>query len=151
MELKEKINADYVVAMKTKDVVTKSALNGLKAKITESEKSNGNKPLSNDEILKVITSAVKQRKQSYDEFIKGKREDLAIKEQEEMIVFQQYLPTQMSEEEIDAEVKILLSEVSTANLTPQVIVGKTMGSFNKKFQGRADIAKVKQIIEKNVL
>ena len=68
-----------------------------------------------------------------------------------MIVFQQYLPAQMSEEEIDAEVKILLSEVSTANLTPQVIVGKTMGSFNKKFQGRADISKVKQIIEKNVL
>lgn len=150
MELKEKINADYIVAMKTKDVTSKSALNGLKAKITESEKANGNKPLTNDETLKVITSAIKQRKQSYDEFIKGKREDLAVKEQDEMIVLQQYLPTQMSEEEIEAEVKILLSELSLTNLTPQAIVGKTMGGFNKKFQGKADIVKVKEIIEKNV-
>lgn len=148
MELKEKINADYITAMKSKDIITKSALNGLKAKITESEKSNGNQPLSDDEILKVITSAVKQRKQSYDEFIKGKREDLALKEQEEMIVFQKYLPAQMSEEEIEVEVNLLLSELSLTNLTPQAIVGKTMGAFNKKFQGRAEINKVKQIIEK---
>ncbi len=150
MELKEKINVDYITAMKSKDAVTKSALNGLKAKITESEKSNGNQPLSDDEILKVITSAVKQRKQSYDEFIKGKREDLAVKEQEEMIVFQKYLPAQMTEEEIEVEVNVLLSEMSLTNLTPQVIVGKTMGGFNKKFQGRADINKVKKIIEKIV-
>lgn len=149
MSLKEKINTDFIIAMKSKDLVVKSALSSVKAKITEGEKLNGNSELSDQEVLKVITTAIKQRKQSYDAFILGGREDLAIKEQEEMKVLEIYLPKQMTEEEIESAVTTIVQEMSAIGLVnPQALIGKTIGEFNKQYQGMADITLVKSIVNK---
>ena len=88
MKLKEQIQNDFVVAMKAKDQVTKNALSSLKSKITESEKLNSNQELTEEGILKVISNCIKQRKQSYDEFIKGNRLDLSENEKNEMLVLE---------------------------------------------------------------
>jgi uncharacterized protein YqeY len=149
MSLKEKINTDFIIAMKAKALVVKSALSSVKAKITEGEKLNGNSELSDQEVLKVITTAIKQRKQSYDAFILGGREDLAIKEQEEMKVLEIYLPKQMTEEEIESAVTTIVQEMSAIGLVnSQALIGKTIGEFNKQYQGMADITLVKSIVNK---
>ena len=146
MSLKEKINADFIIAMKAKALVVKSALSSIKAKITEGEKLNGNSELSDQEVLKVITTAIKQRKQSYDAFMLGNREDLAINEQEEMKVLEIYLPKQMTEEEIESAVRTIIQEMSVVVTNPQALTGKTIGEFNKQYQGMADITVVKSIV-----
>ena len=146
MSLKEKINADFIIAMKAKALVVKSALSSIKAKITEGEKLNGNSELSDQEVLKVITTAIKQRKQSYDAFMLGNREDLAINEQEEMKVLEIYLPKQMTEEEIESAVRTIIQEMSAVVTNPQALTGKTIGEFNKQYQGMADITVVKSIV-----
>ena len=146
MKLKEKIQSDFIVAMKSKNQVAKTALSGLKAKITEAEKLNGNQELSEEGVLKVISNSIKQRKQSYVEFVKGNRMDLAQNENDEIGVLEQYMPTQMTEEEIKTSVqKILSSLEGETNMNKKV--GQTMGQFNKSFPGLADPKKVKEIIE----
>jgi uncharacterized protein YqeY len=146
MSLKEKINADFITAMKEKNAVVKMALSGLKTKVTEAEKMNGNSELSDQEVLKVITTAIKQRKQSYDAFMLGNRNDLATKEQEEMKVLEVYLPKQMTEDEIGIAVREIMSNFDGVITNPQALIGKTIGEFNKQYQGMADINLVKTII-----
>jgi uncharacterized protein YqeY len=146
MSLKEKINADFITAMKEKNAVAKMALSGLKTKVTEAEKMNGNSELSDQEVLKVITTAIKQRKQSYDAFMLGNRNDLATKEQEEMKVLEVYLPKQMTEDEIGIAVREIMSNFDGVITNPQALIGKTIGEFNKQYQGMVDINLVKTII-----
>jgi len=146
MSIKERVQVDFVAAMKSKNETAKAALSGLKAKITEAEKANGNRELVDAEVIKVITSAIKQRKQSVDEFIKGGRQDLASKESGEILVLEAYMPKQMTDEEITAEItKILVNFEGETNRVAKM--GRTMGAFNKAFVRKADNAKVKSIIE----
>ena len=147
MSIKEKVQLDFVNAMKAKDVIVKAALSGLKSKITEAEKANGNKELSDDEVIKVITSAIKQRKQSVEEFTKGGRADLSDKESGEILVLEVYLPKQMSDEEIKIAVNEIIVSFPDTSANRNALIGKTMGAFNKKFTGKADNSKVKTIIE----
>lgn len=145
--LKEKIQLDFVSAMKEKNVISKTALSSLKSKITEAEKLNGNKELNDNEVVKVVTNCIKQRKQSVEEFTKGNRLELAENELNEIKVLEVYLPKQMTEEEIETEVRTIMESISDKT-NVQRLVGQTIGQFNKKFTGTADITIVKNIIEK---
>lgn len=149
MNLKEQIQKDFVVAMKNREEVKKSALGMLKAKITETEKIKSNVALSDEEVIKVVTGMVKQRKQSIEEFEKGNRTDLAERERTELNVLETYLPSQMTKEEIMAEAMIILSLIFIDGQSDnqQRLIGQTLGQFNKKFVGRADVAIVKNVIE----
>lgn len=145
--LKQKIQTDFITAMKNKELNTKSALSGIKAKITEAEKLKGNVELNDDEVIKVITSGIKQRKQSVDEFTKGNRLDLVVKEQDEIDVLEKYLPKQMTSEEIESVILTILNEFEPGT-NKQRLVGQTIGIFNKRYTGKADNSLVKQIVEK---
>ena len=145
--LKQKIQTDFITAMKNKELNTKSALSGIKAKITEAEKLKGNVELNDDEVIKVITSGIKQRKQSVDEFTKGNRLDLVVKEQDEINVLEKYLPKQMTSEEIESVILTILNEFEPGT-NKQRLVGQTIGTFNKRYTGKADNSLVKQIVEK---
>ena len=145
--LKQKIQEDFIFAMKTKDSSAKSALSGLKTKITEAEKNKGNVDLNDDEVIKVISSSIKQRKQSVDEFTKGNRFDLVEKEQNEILVLEKYLPKQMSNEEIETTVRLLFGEITPDN-NKNKMIGQLIGKFNKQYNGRADISFVKLFAEK---
>jgi len=145
MKLKEQIQNDFVVAMKAKDQVTKNALSSLKSKITESEKLNSNQELTEEGILKVISNCIKQRKQSYDEFIKGNRLDLSENEKNEMLVLEKYMPKSLTKEEMEIEIKKILDSLSDEpNINKKI--GKTIGLFNKSFPGMSDANTVKEII-----
>lgn len=146
MTLKQTIQNDFVSAMKAKDSVAKSALSGLKSQITEAEKAKSNTDLTDSEVIKVITAAIKQRKQSYEEFVKGSRLDLAEKEQGEITVLERYMPKQMTEGEIAAEAATIMAELGPIE-NKQRLIGQTIGMFNKKFTGRADGSVVKSVVE----
>lgn len=148
MTLKEKIQTEFVTAMKAKDEVAKSALSGLKAKITEAEKANGNISLGDTEIVKVVSSAIKQRKQSVEAFENAGRSDMAQSEKNEIMVLEKFLPSQMSPEDIEKEVREIISGMPEVATNANALQGKTMGTFNKKFPGQADPKLVMEIIKK---
>ena len=147
MKLKERIQNDFITAMKAKDEVAKTALSGIKAKITEAEKANGNSELSDAELIKVINKAIKQREESQKIYSDAGREEMARKEADEACVLRNYMPSQMTEAEIEAEIKKIMAVIDAGG-NRNKLVGQTMGTFNKNFQGRADVSIVKNIIEK---
>ena len=150
MSLVKQVNDDFIVAFKQKDTIGKMALGNLKSKLSDAEKIKKSE-LTDDEALKVIVSIAKTRNQSIQEYTKANRMDLVENEKLELEVIEKYLPSQMTEDEIKNEVRSLISEMGEVTTNPQVLIGKTMGAFNKKFQGRADIKQVKQIIEEMVV
>lgn len=150
MTIKEKINADFLTAMKAKDLDAKAALSGIKSVITVAEKANGNAEISDAEVLKLITKAIKQREESITMYERGGRPELAHKEAAEAAVLRNYMPAQMTAQEItDALTQIMQGFAGTIT-NPQALIGKTIGEFNKQYQGQADIGTVKEIISKLV-
>ena len=150
MSVKAQIQADFITAMKEKYETAKAALSGLKAKITEAEKANGNQELTDDAVIKVINTAIKQRKESADAFTNGNRPELAAKELSEVEVFTKYLPAQMSEAEIETAVNALIIAAGDTKLPAQALIGKIMGAFNKQYVGRADAQTLKAVITRIV-
>jgi uncharacterized protein YqeY len=148
--LKERIQTDFIVAMKAKDETTKRTLSSFKAKITEAEKANKNIELTDNEVIKVLNSAIKQRKQSYDEYVKYGRNELAQGEMDEMKVLQNYLPKQMTESEVETAVREIIIGFNGVVTNPQALIGRSIGEFNKKYTGLADIETVKSVVNKVV-
>lgn len=134
-----------IEAMKAKDAVRLSVIRGLMSSFTNEVVAKGRKPdemLSDDEALTVISRAVKQRKDSIEQFEKGGRADLAESEKAELAILQAYLPAQMSREEIFAYVK----DKATAGVSPDK-KNQFMGSLMKELKGKADGNIVKEAVE----
>jgi len=146
MTLKEKIQSDFITAMKAKDEVGKRALSAFKAKITEAEKADKNIELTDDGVIKVLNSAMKQRRQSYDDYTKFGRDDLAKSELDELKVLELYLPKQMNEDEIALAIRDIIQSFTDTITNPHVLIGKAIGEFNKKYVGKADLILVKKIL-----
>jgi len=149
--LKDTIQEDFVKAMKEKNEVSKSALSGLKAKITETEKSNSNIDLTDRDIVKVVTKAIKQREESADIYKKAGRDELAERELAERDVLVKYMPAQMTDAEIEIAVREIISEISATVPNQNALRGKTLGEFNKKFQGMADTKSVSTVINRLIV
>ena len=146
MIIREQINADLITAMKSKDEVAKMALNSIKAAITNAEKGNGTWVATNEEVIKIISKGIKQREESIKMYDLANRPELVAKEHDEISILKKYMPVQMSEQEITLALKEILQDFSVTIKNPQALVGKTIGEFNKKYQGRADIGTVKMIV-----
>jgi len=147
MTLHTDIKSRMIAAMKAKEIIKLSVLRGLLAAITYEAVAKGRKPdeeLSDDEALAVISRAVKQRKDSIEQFKKGGRPDLAETEEAEMAILQTYLPAQMSADEIENYVKNKLSQESP-NPSKK---GQFMGIIMKELKGKADGTIVKQVLDK---
>ncbi len=145
MSLQEQLVNDMKEAMKSGDSVKVSTIRMLKAAIKnkEIEKGGTSYKLSDKEILEVIVTAIKQRKDSIEQFTKGHRLDLAEKEKKELEILQAYMPPQMSDEEIKAEVKKAIAETSASS---QKDMGKVMKVLMPRIAGRADGAVVNRIV-----
>lgn len=144
MNLKEKINADLLSAMKAKEEVKLGALRMLKASIIKFEVSGDKKIEATDEnVLQIIGKEVKQRKDSISAYKKGGREDLAAKEEAEMKILQLYLPEQMSEEEL----KTLISRTISQTGATVKDFGKVMGTVMAQAKGKADGQTVTRLVK----
>ncbi len=144
MSLKEKIQNDLIVSIKSQESVKTSTLRMLKAEIMKFEVSGGTKKEASDEdILTIIQKQVKQRKDAVRQYKAGNRVELAEKEEAEAKILQKYLPEQMSEEEIKNIVQEAINEVGASSKTD---MGKVMGVAMPKLKGRADGKIVNRIV-----
>ena len=134
-------------AMKARDVVRTNVLRGLMASFTNEAVAKKRKPdeeLSDEEVLVVIGRAVKQRKDSIEQFEKGGRADLAGVEKSELAILETYLPTQMSRDEIIMYVKDKLANPTTLEAT-RGNKNQFIGFVMKELKGSADGALVKEV------
>ena len=132
MTLTEKVNAEISAAMKAKDAPRLSALRMVKAAIMNKEVEKG-RHLEDPEVLQVLGSLVKQRRDSIDQFSKAGRTDLVDKETAEIRVLEEYLPPAASSEDIDAAVAAAIAETGAASARD---IGKVMKAVMPKLAGR---------------
>ena len=134
MGFDEKINSEMILAAKAQDKVRLSAIRMMKTAIHNREIDLKRK-MNETEFLQLLSSMVKQRKDSIDQFKKGGREDLVNKEETELKVIQEFMPDQMSEEDIDKEIGKAISEVGAVGIKD---MGKVMKILMPKLTGKAD-------------
>jgi uncharacterized protein YqeY len=138
---------DLKNAMKAKDQAALRGIRAIKSAILLEKTSGSGKEITEADEIKMLQKLVKQRKDSEQIYLKEGREDLAAKEAEEIEVIQRYLPEQMSDEELEKEVKAIVEEVGATSMKD---MGKVMGLASQRFAGRAEgkaiSAKVKAIL-----
>ena len=132
MDLKDKIISDMTAAMKAKDAVRTSTLRMVKAAITNREKEGGG-DISDEDVLKLLRSQVKQRRDSIEQYQKGGRQDLADKEQVEITIIEAYLPQAASQEEVDQAVAAAITNVSASSMKD---MGAVMKAAMAKLAGK---------------
>jgi uncharacterized protein YqeY len=150
MNLEQQIMAEMKEAMKAKNEPTLRSLRAIKAEIIKAKTEPGaGGELAEDKQIPMLQKMVKQRRDALDIYKAQNREDLAQKEQEEIAVIERFLPAQMSEEELKAELQAIMNEVGASSPAD---MGKVMGVATKKLAGRADgkaiSAAVKELLAK---
>jgi uncharacterized protein YqeY len=143
MSLKEKISEDMKAAMRAKESGKLATVRLIIAAIKQREVDERIE-LSDEQVLSVIEKMIKQRKDSISQFEAGGRQDLADIEKAEMVVLSAYMPAQMSDAEVQAEVAAAVTQVGAAG--PQDM-GKVMGVLKGKLAGRADMTAVSAVVK----
>jgi uncharacterized protein YqeY len=134
MDINIKLNEEMVTAAKSKDKIRLSAIRMLKTALHNKE-INLMRPLNESEVLQVLSSMIKQRKDSIEQFAKGGRTDLVEKEEAELKVIQEFMPAQMSEDEVDSLIKKAIEEAGAVSVKE---MGKVMKILMPKLTGTAD-------------
>lgn len=135
MNLEQRIIQDMKAAMKSKDKVALRSIRAIKAAIMLQKTDGSGKEMDGEMEIKLVQKMVKQRKDSYDIYIKQGREDLAATEQEEIDVISRYLPEQLDENALKAIVQEIVQELGANGMQD---MGKVMGVASKKLAGQAD-------------
>ena len=148
MSLFDTISNDIKSAMLAKHNVRPEALRGIKKEFIEAKTAKGSDgELHDDAALKILAKMVKQRKESAEIYAGQNREDLAQNELAEAAIIEEYLPKQLSDAELEAELRQIIAEVGASS--PQEM-GKVMGVASKRLAGRAEgraiSAKVKELL-----
>ncbi|MBB5018578.1 hypothetical protein HNQ59_001869 [Chitinivorax tropicus] len=143
MSLKQRIQDDMKNAMREKNAQRLSAIRLLTAAMKQKEVDE-RVELTDEHIVAIIDKMLKQRRDSITQYEAAGRQDLADNEKFEMTVLQAYMPTQLSDVEIEAEVVSAIAQVGAAG--PQDM-GKLMGVLKPKLAGRADMTKVSQLVK----
>lgn len=134
MDIDIQLNKEMVTAAKSKDKIRLSAIRMLKSALHNKE-IDLMRPLNESEVLQVLSSMIKQRKDSIEQFAKGGRTDLVEKEEAELKVVQEFMPAQMSEGEVDSLIKKAIEEAGAVSIKE---MGKVMKILMPKLTGTAD-------------
>ena len=146
MSLKQKLQEDLKSSMKNKDAIKKSVITLIRSSIKQYEVDN-RVELQDDEIVDLIAKQLKQTRDSRDEFAKAGRDDLVSKAEAEIEVLKEYLPQQLSEEELN---EIVISTISEVGATSMKDMKKIMTSIMPKVKGRADGKLINELVKKNL-
>ncbi|WP_174613850.1 GatB/YqeY domain-containing protein [Virgibacillus ihumii] len=147
MTLLEQLNQDMKQAMKNKDKEKLTVIRMVKASLQNESIKLGNKDLSEDEELTVLSRELKQRKDSLQEFKSAGRDDLVKKLEIEINILQEYMPQQLSESELEAVVQTTIQEV---NATSKKDMGKVMSAIMPKVKGKADGSQINKLVQKHL-
>ena len=143
MSLKDKLMQDLKAAMKEKDKIRKSVITMVRASIKQYEVDNRIE-IKDEEILELISKQLKQRRDAIPEFEKGNRQDLIEEYQKEIEILLDYLPKQLTEDEITEIVKETIKELGVEG--PKYM-GKVMGALMPKVKGKADGKLVSKVVK----
>lgn len=148
MNLFDKVSEDIKKAMLARDKVRLEALRGVKKEFLEAKTAPGaNGELSDETAVKILVKMVKQRKESAQIYAENGRDELAQTELGQAAAIEEYLPKQLSAEELETELRAIITEVSAAGAKD---MGKVMGVASKRLAGRAEgraiSAKVKELL-----
>jgi len=145
MNLIEKINNDLKAAMKAGDKIKLQTIRSIRALILEFEKSGKDVEFTTDEEIKLLTSAAKKRKESIEQYKNADRNELADLEEAELKIILEYLPKQLTLDEIEQEIKKLALEIGAKNRED---FPKLMPQAVKLLKGKADGKVIKEIVDK---
>ena len=148
MNLFDKVSGDIKTAMLARDKVRLEALRGIKKEFLEAKTAKGGDgELSDDAALKIPAKMAKQRKESASIYTEQNREDLAGEELAQAAIIEEYLPKQLSEEELTAALKEIIARVGATSAKE---MGKVMGTATKELAGKAEgkaiSAKVRELL-----
>lgn len=146
MALFDQISEDIKSAMKARDKVRLETLRNIKKVFLEAKTAPGaNDSLADADALKIISKLAKQGKETAATYTQAGRQDLADAELAQVEVLESYLPKQLSQEEIEAEVKKIIAEVGATSMKE---MGKVMGTASKQLAGKADGRVISEIVKK---
>ncbi|MEE1023220.1 MAG: GatB/YqeY domain-containing protein [Muribaculaceae bacterium] len=146
MNLFDQISEDIKKAMLARDKVRLEALRGIKKEFLEAKTAKGaNGELPDETATKIMVKMVKQRKESARIYEENSRPELAANELAEAAVIEEYLPKQLTAEELEAEVKAVIAETGAAGPKD---MGKVMGVATKRLAGRAEGRQVSETVKR---
>ncbi|CAG7840083.1 GatB/YqeY domain-containing protein [Clostridium botulinum C] len=146
MSLKEKLQQDWKIAMKNRDKFRSSTLSMAKAAILQVEKTD-NRVLDDEEIIGILSKEVKSRRDALVDFENGNRQDLVDEAKSEIEILLEYLPKQLTEDEIAEIVRQIICETGASSAKD---MGKVMSAAMAKLKGRADGKLVSSIVKQNL-
>ncbi len=142
MSIIERLTEDMKAAMKQGDKDRVGTIRQLRAQLNNARIELG-RDLTDDDAIKVLTNAAKKRKEAIEMYEKAGREDLVAKEKAELAVIQEYLPQQLSKEELEAIIDAVIKDV---NATSMKDMGRVMGQVMQQVRGRADGKQVQELV-----
>lgn len=145
MSLKDKITTDMKEALKggEQGKLKLSTLRLLLSEIKNGEIAK-KKELSDEEIVGVVSKEIKKRKEAVEQYQKGNRPELAAKEKKEAKILQEYLPEQLSDDELKTIIQETIEEMGVSGLGE---MGKVMGAVMSKVKGRAEGSRVSEVVK----
>ncbi|MDD4854959.1 MAG: GatB/YqeY domain-containing protein [Sulfuricurvum sp.] len=144
MSLREQINNDIKTAMKEKNNSVRDALRLLSSAMKQIEVDE-RKELTDNDVIKIIQKQVKQRYDAMTQYKNAGREDLYDQEASEAVIFEAYLPQQLSDEELESALRAIITEVGAASLKE---IGKVMGAASKTLGSKADGKRINECAKK---
>ena len=145
MTLEQQIQEDIKAAMKAKDAVAMAAVRAVKNEILLFKTAEGgSKDVTDGDVMKMIQKLIKQRKETAQIYVDNGRQELADNELAEAGVMERYLPKQLSHEELETRIKEIIAETGATSIKD---MGKVMGMTTKQVAGKADNAKVSQLVK----
>ena len=145
MNLKDKINFDLKLAMKSGEKLRLTTIRSIRALILEFEKSGANRELTPEEEIGLISSAAKKRKDSIEQYKNAGRNDLAENEEKELLILMEYLPKQLTDDELESEIRNIAIEIGASNKSD---FPKLMPQAVKILKWKADGKKIKEFVDK---
>jgi len=142
MDLKENLLLDMKEALKARNSLKLNTIRGLISEIKNREIDLRRK-LNNDEIISLISTQIKKRKEAATMFDQGGRSDLSKKENQEMLILQEYLPEQVSEQELKDRIQKVILELGVVDIKD---LGRIMKIIIPEFKGRADNGKIRSLV-----
>ena len=143
MNLEEKINEELKNSIKSGDKIRMETLRSIRAAIIEFNKSGAGREMNEEDGLKILNSNAKKRKDAIALYEQGERTDLADKEKQELVIIEEFLPKQLSDDEVKGIIKKIKEEVGAVDIKD---LGKMMGQVMKELKGKADGGKVQQFV-----
>jgi len=144
MSLKEQLKSDLKDAMRAKEILKRDAIRAINTMIKQIEVDQ-RVELNDDDIIKLIQKGIKQREEAILQFKEASRDDLVQNEQDQIDIFSQYLPKQLTDEELETVIKDIIEEVSATSMKD---MGKIMNPAKEKIGGSADGKRINEMVKK---